>query len=115
MARWRPARRLVGLDVAPATFVAVAGTVELLFGQADLVGHLPVYGVFLALLAYSSYSPRSRWCAGFLRCPRPGAENGPGSLRPVVRHSRGPADDHGPTTGVTRNMAQRTRFSELGA
>ncbi|MGZ5417321.1 MAG: hypothetical protein ACXWDI_09095 [Nocardioides sp.] len=25
-----------------------------LFGQAELVGHLPVYGVFLALLAYGS-------------------------------------------------------------
>jgi uncharacterized membrane protein YphA (DoxX/SURF4 family) len=73
---------LVGLDVAPETFVAVAGAVELLFGllvisgalpqvavlvaavpfnatlvlfgQAELVGHLPVYGVFLALLAYGS-------------------------------------------------------------
>ena len=73
---------LVGLDVAPETFVVVAGAVELLFGllvisgalpqvavlvaavpfnatlvlfgQAELVGHLPVYGVFLALLAYGS-------------------------------------------------------------
>lgn len=73
----------VGLDVAPGTFVAVAGAVELLFGllvisgalpqvavlvaavpfnatllifgQAELVGHLPVYGVFLALLAYGSH------------------------------------------------------------
>lgn len=45
---------LVGLVVAPATFVVVAGAVELLFGQVELVGHLPVYGVFLALLAYGS-------------------------------------------------------------
>jgi hypothetical protein len=73
---------LVGVDVAPATFVVVAGAVELLFGllvisgalpqvavlvaavpfnatlvlfgQAELVGHLPVYGVFLALLVYGS-------------------------------------------------------------
>ncbi|NYG55633.1 hypothetical protein [Nocardioides perillae] len=73
---------LVGLDVAPATFVAVAGATELLFGllvlscalpqvavlvamvpfnatllifgQTEMVGHLPVYGVFLALLVYGS-------------------------------------------------------------
>ena len=72
----------IGLDVAPTTFVAVAGAVELLFGllvisgalpqvavlvamvpfnatlllfgQTELVGHLPVYGVFLALLVYGS-------------------------------------------------------------
>jgi len=82
----------VGLDVAPATFVAVAGAVELLFGllvisgalpqvavlvamvpfnatlalfgQTELVGHLPVYGVFLALLVYGSdpeTAPHVRW------------------------------------------------------
>lgn len=73
---------LVGVEVSPQAFVAVAGSVELLFGllvvsgalpqvavlvaavpfnatlvlfgQAELVGHLPVYGVFLALLAYGS-------------------------------------------------------------
>jgi hypothetical protein len=73
---------LVGLDMAPHTFIAVAGAVELLFGalvlsgalpqvavlvaavpfnatlvlfgQTELVGHLPVYGVFLALLVYGS-------------------------------------------------------------
>jgi hypothetical protein len=73
---------LVGIDLAPTTFVAVAGAVELLFGllvisgalpqvavlvamvpfnatlalfgQTELVGHLPVYGVFLALLVYGS-------------------------------------------------------------
>lgn len=73
---------LVGIDLDPGTFVAVAGAVELLFGllvisgafpqvavlvaavpfnatltlfgQAELVGHLPVYGVFLAMLAYGS-------------------------------------------------------------
>ena len=71
-----------GLDVAPTTLVAVAGAVELLFGllvlsgalpqvavlvatvpfnatlllfgQTELVGHLPVHGVFLALLVYGS-------------------------------------------------------------
>jgi uncharacterized membrane protein YphA (DoxX/SURF4 family) len=73
---------LVGIDLSPETFVVVAGAVELLFGllvvsgampqlavlvaavpfnatlllfgQPELVGHLPVYGVFLALLAYGS-------------------------------------------------------------
>jgi hypothetical protein len=73
---------LVGLHMAPHTFIAVAGAVELLFGalvlsgafpqvavlvaavpfnatlvlfgQTELVGHLPVYGVFLALLVYGS-------------------------------------------------------------
>ena len=78
--------------MAPATFVAVAGAVELLFGllvisgalpqvavlvamvpfnatlalfgQTELVGHLPVYGVFLALLVYGSdpeTAPHVRW------------------------------------------------------
>jgi hypothetical protein len=73
---------LAGIPVSPEAFVAVAGAVELLFGllvisgalpqvtvlvaavpfnatlllfgQTELVGHLPVYGVFLALLAYGS-------------------------------------------------------------
>ena len=74
---------LVGVHLSPETFVAVAGSVELLFGllvisgalpqvavlvamvpfnatlalfgQTELVGHLPVYGVFLALLVYGSH------------------------------------------------------------
>ncbi len=73
---------LVGIPMSTDTFIAVAGSVELLFGllvisgalpqvavlvaavpfnatlilfgQTELVGHLPVYGVFLALLAYGS-------------------------------------------------------------
>ncbi|WP_435771564.1 hypothetical protein [Nocardioides sp. SYSU DS0651] len=73
----------VGIDMSPTTFVTVAGAVEILFGllvisgalpqvavlvamvpfnatllvfgQTELVGHLPVYGVFLALLAYGSH------------------------------------------------------------
>ena len=73
---------LVGIHLAPETFVAIAGATELLFGllvisgafpqvavlvamvpfnatlllfgQTEMVGHLPVYGVFLALLAYGS-------------------------------------------------------------
>jgi uncharacterized membrane protein YphA (DoxX/SURF4 family) len=83
---------LVGIHLAPETFVVVAGAVELLFGllvisgampqlavlvaavpfnatlvlfgQAELVGHLPVYGVFLALLVYGSNpatAPLVRW------------------------------------------------------
>jgi hypothetical protein len=86
---------LVGIHLAPETFVAVAGAVELLFGllvisgalpqvavlvaavpfnatlvlfgQAELVGHLPVYGVFLALLVYGSDPTTSalvRWLPG---------------------------------------------------
>ncbi len=79
---------LVGVDLAPTTFVAVAGAVELLFGllvlsgalpqvavlvamvpfnatlalfgQTELVGHLPVYGVFLALLVYGSDEETAR-------------------------------------------------------
>ena len=83
---------LVGIHLAPETFVAVAGATELLFGlliisgafpqvavlvamvpfnatlllfgQTEMVGHLPVYGVFLALLVYGSSAetaPVVRW------------------------------------------------------
>ena len=73
---------LVGLEVPTDVFVVIAGAIELLFGllvisgalpqvavlvamvpfnatlflfgQTELVGHLPVYGVFLALLVYGS-------------------------------------------------------------
>jgi hypothetical protein len=73
---------LIGLDVPTDTFIVIAGSIELLFGllvlsgalpqvavlvamvpfnatlflfgQTELVGHLPVYGVFLALLVYGS-------------------------------------------------------------
>lgn len=86
---------LVGIQVAPETFVAIAGAVELLFGllvisgafpqvavlvamvpfnatlilfgQTELVGHLPVYGVFLALLVYGSNADTAaavRWLPG---------------------------------------------------
>jgi uncharacterized membrane protein YphA (DoxX/SURF4 family) len=86
---------LVGIDVAPEHFVVVAGAVELLFGllvisgafpqvavlvamvpfnatllifgQTEMVGHLPVYGVFLALLVYGSRAETSRdvrWLPG---------------------------------------------------
>ncbi|QNN54082.1 hypothetical protein [Nocardioides mesophilus] len=83
---------LAGIHLAPTTFIAVAGAVELLFGllvlsgaapqvavlvaavpfnatlllfgQTELVGHLPVYGVFLTLLVYGSSAvtaPEVRW------------------------------------------------------
>lgn len=73
---------LVGLPVSDELFIVVAGTVELLFGllvlsgalpqlvvlvalvpfnltlfifgTTEVIGHLPVYGVFLALLVYGS-------------------------------------------------------------
>lgn len=89
---------LVGVHVSPETFVAIAGATEmlfgllvisgafpqvavlvamvpfnatlLLFGQTEMVGHLPVYGVFLALLAYGS-SPATatdvRWLPSLAR------------------------------------------------
>lgn len=82
----------VGIHVDHSTFIAVAGAIELLFGllvlsgalpqvaalvaavpfnatlllfgQTELVGHLPVYGVFLTLLVYGSdpaTAPAVRW------------------------------------------------------
>jgi uncharacterized membrane protein YphA (DoxX/SURF4 family) len=87
---------LVGIHLSPETFVAVAGAIELLFGllvisgafpqvavlvamvpfnatlllfgQTEMVGHLPVYGVFLALLVYGSSVETAgavRWLPGF--------------------------------------------------
>ena len=54
--------------VAAVPFNATLG----LFGQTELVGHLPVYGVFLALLVYGSdhttYRP-VRWLPSRLRSP----------------------------------------------
>lgn len=78
----------LGLDVSAETFTAIAGATELLFGllvlsgalpqvavlvaavpfnltlllfgQTELVGHLPVYGVFLTLLVYGSSEQTSR-------------------------------------------------------
>ena len=54
----------------------------LLFGQTEMVGHLPVYGVFLALLVYGSdarTAPLVRWLPGRDRSraltAAPGAES----------------------------------------
>ena len=86
----------VGIDVSAATFTVVAGAVELLFGllvlsgalpqvavlvaavpfnltlvefgQTELVGHLPVYGVFLTLLVYGS-SPATARAVRWLPTP----------------------------------------------
>jgi len=74
----------VGIDLAPDTFIRIAGAVELLFGlllisgaapqmtvlvagipfnatlfflgRVELIGHLPIYGAMLALLVYGSSS-----------------------------------------------------------
>lgn len=79
---------LVGINLSSETFVAIAGATELLFGllvisgafpqvavlvamvpfnatlllfgQTEMVGHLPVYGVFLALLVYGSSADTAR-------------------------------------------------------
>ena len=89
---------LVGVHLPPEAFVAVAGAVELLFGllvisgafpqvavlvamvpfnatlllfgQTEMVGHLPVYGVFLALLVYGS-SAATAADVHWLPSPRP--------------------------------------------
>lgn len=89
---------LAGVHLSPDRFIVIAGSIELLFGllvlsgalpqvavlvaavpfnatlvlfgQTELVGHLPVYGVFLALLAYGS-NPAT--AAAVLWLPRPAA------------------------------------------
>ncbi|GAB3446455.1 hypothetical protein GCM10027517_28740 [Phycicoccus ginsengisoli] len=88
---------LVGIHVPTDTFILVAGSIELLFGllvisgalpqvavlvamvpfnatlllfgQTELVGHLPVYGVFLALLVYGS-NPATAAAVRWLPRPR---------------------------------------------
>ncbi len=91
---------LIGLDVPTDTFVAVAGATELLFGLlvisgalpqvavlvagvpfnatlllfggTELLGHLPVYGIFLTLLVYGSNARTAgavRWLPTLRRRP----------------------------------------------
>jgi hypothetical protein len=92
----------IGIRLPVDTFVAIAGATELLFGllvisgalpqvavlvagipfnatlllfgQTELLGHLPVYGIFLTLLAYGSH-PRTaelvRWLPGLRRQAQP--------------------------------------------
>jgi hypothetical protein len=78
----------VGIDLAPETFIRIAGAVELLFGfllissagpqmtvlvagvpfnatlfflgRVELIGHLPIYGAMLALLVYGSSTEHAR-------------------------------------------------------
>jgi hypothetical protein len=78
----------VGIDLAPDTFIRVAGAMELLFGlllisgaapqmivliagipfnttlfflgRVELIGHLPIYGAMLALLVYGSSTEHAR-------------------------------------------------------
>ncbi|MCW2834108.1 MAG: hypothetical protein JWN68_2061 [Nocardioides sp.] len=98
---------LVGIQVSPETFVAIAGATELLFGlpvisgafpqvavlvamvpfnatmllfgQTEMVGHLPVYGVFLALLVYGS---NARTPADVRWLPTPGGSASRGDVDP---------------------------------
>jgi uncharacterized membrane protein YphA (DoxX/SURF4 family) len=86
---------LVGLTVSPDTFVLIAGATELLFGllvisgalpqlvvlvaaipfnltliifgTTEMIGHLPIYGVFLVLLAYGSSPVTAPWVRWFPR------------------------------------------------
>ena len=104
---------LVGLHVAPETFVVIAGATELLFGllvisgafpqvavlvamvpfnatlllfgQTEMVGHLPVYGVFLALMVYGS-NPATSEHVRWLPSRRPAA-----AAVPVTEGVRVPA------------------------
>jgi hypothetical protein len=71
----------------PQVAVLVAGipfnATLLLFGQTELLGHLPVYGVFLTLLVYGSHARTAelvRWLPAVR--PRPLTPTTPG--RPVV-------------------------------
>ncbi|WP_377641835.1 hypothetical protein [Oryzobacter terrae] len=99
---------VVGLTVPTDVFVVIAGGVELLFGllvisgafpqvavlvamvpfnatlflfgQTELVGHLPVYGVFLALLVYGSNPATAgavRWLPGGADLPVPARRPAP--------------------------------------
>jgi uncharacterized membrane protein YphA (DoxX/SURF4 family) len=98
---------LVGIPVPADTFIVLAGTIELMFGllvisgalpqltvlvalvpfnltlfifgTPELIGHLPVYGVFLALLVYGS---NRETAAAVLWFPRPAdVRHGLASLR----------------------------------
>jgi uncharacterized membrane protein YphA (DoxX/SURF4 family) len=101
---------VVGIPMPDATFVLVAGAVELLFGllvisgafpqvavlvaavpfnatlvlfgQTELVGHLPVYGVFLALLVYGSH-PDTYDAVRWLPAPRRAATTAAGPRQPL--------------------------------
>ena len=101
----------VGLPVSDAAFVSVAGATELLFGllvlsgalpqvavlvaavpfnatllifgQTELVGHLPVYGVFLVLLVYGSHPATAR-AVRWLPSPRGAVAEARQAARPAL-------------------------------
>ena len=63
------ARKLLITAASFAVLVAMVpfNATLLLFGQTEMVGHLPVYGVFLALLVYGSSAETARevrWLPG---------------------------------------------------
>jgi hypothetical protein len=103
--------RAIGLDFSDLAFIRLAGAVELLFGlliisgalpqltviiagipfnatlfflgSSELIGHLPVYGAMLALLAYGSNrmtAPLTSWMPGKRATPTP-LEAGAGGNR----------------------------------
>jgi hypothetical protein len=102
---------LAGLDLPPDVFVAVAGATELLFGllvlsgaapqvvvlvaavpfnatlllfgQTELLGHLPVYGVFLTLLVLGSNPTTAPWVRVLPRWRSVARAVGTVSLAPV--------------------------------
>ena len=87
--------RLIGVHVSPSTFITIAGGTEvlfgllvlsgampqlavlvagipfnatlILFGATEMLGHLPVYGVFLTLLVYGSNPVTAPWVRWFPR------------------------------------------------
>lgn len=102
---------LVGIHLPADTFVAVAGATELLFGLlvisgalpqvtvlvagipfnatlllfggTELLGHLPVYGVFLTLLAYGSNPGTAKLVRWLPRTPGPRVAQAGEGLRPA--------------------------------
>lgn len=124
----------VGIDVPPDTFTAIAGSVELLFGllilsgalpqvvvllaavpfnatlflfgQIELIGHLPVYGVFLTLLAYGSSPVTAREVSWV---PRRGRDQ---PTRTTVSRLGDSVENPGRTRGSDSNSAARSRASD---
>lgn len=110
--------RLVGIELPVDTFVGIAGATELLFGllvisgalpqvavlvagipfnatlllfgQTELLGHLPVYGVFLTLIAYGSH-PHTAESVRWLPLPRRQTRD----QGPVVTRRTTPAEPAG--------------------
>ena len=89
--------RILGVEVAPETYVRIAGVTEVLFGlllisgaapqvvvliasipfnltllvfdRFELIGHLPVYGILLALLVYGSHPQLAKVVPGWWGSP----------------------------------------------